>query len=209
MRVVLISILAALLCACTPSNRYVIEGTTSKSEGYYYLCSGYDVVDSAAIVDGKYRFEGEIDSLIPIRNISSTNLSDRWEMTRFAPVILERGTVQVSEDDKSITGGLVVVGTDGNDAIHNFAVKGHQIQVAAENAFSIEEREALGEQYVKLVTKSIERNLDNFAGLYLLSVSGNRFNDEQKERYLNRLSPAMQRTTAAQILREQIKNNNN
>lgn len=209
MRTIVTAVFAALLLtACHTSNRYIIEGTTSKSEGCYYLFRGYDLVDSAVIVDGKYRFEGEIDSLVPTRNISSTNLNDPWLTTRFAPVILDSGTIRVSEDDSSVTGGLVVVGTKGNDAIYNFATKGHQIQEAGEFVFSQEEREKLNREYDKLVTKTIEKNLDNFASLYLLSVSGNRYTDEQKAKYLKRLSPAMKRTTAAEFIRNQINTNN-
>lgn len=200
--------IAALLClcSCTPSTRYVIEGTTAKTEGYYYLFNGYDLADSALITDGKYRFEGEIDSLIPTRNIGSSSLRDRWESTRFTSIILEAGTIRVAEDDSSITGGLVVSGTKGNDAIRNFALKGWDIQQRGEFVFTREQKDKLAEEYNALVTKTIEKNLDNFASLFLLTVSEERFTDEQKADFLDRLSPAMQRTKAAQIMREQLTN---
>lgn len=178
------------------------------NDGYYYLYKGYDLVDSAQVIDGKYRFESEVDTLIPTRNICNMKLNNPWLSPRLATIILDRGTIRVSEDDKSITGGLVVSGTKGNDALRNFAIKGHQIQEAAEYVFIPEQREKLAKEYAKLVTKTIEKNLDNFAGLYLLSVSGDRFSDKQKAKYLNRLSPEMQKTTAAQILRAQIKTDN-
>jgi hypothetical protein len=56
--------------------------------------------------------------------------------------------------------------------------------------------------------QTIEKNLDNFASLYLLSVSGDRFSAEQKAKYLERLSPEMSRTVAAKIIRAQIDTNN-
>ena len=206
---ILALILSILLGACSaPSNHYIIEGTTSMSDGYYYLYKGYDLVDSAQVIDGKYRFESEVDTLIPTRNICNMKLNNPWLSPRLATIILDRGTIRVSEDDKSVTGGLVVSGTKGNDALRNFAIKGHQIQEAAEYVFIPEQREKLAKEYAKLVTKTIEKNLDNFAGLYLLSVSGDRFSDKQKAKYLNRLSPEMQKTTAAQILRAQIKTDN-
>lgn len=201
--------LSALLCSCTPSTRYIIEGTTAKADGsHYYLFNGYELVDSALVTEGKYRFEGEIDSLIPTRNIGSTDLSDRWEMTRFTPIILEAGTIRVEEDDKSITGGLVVSGTKGNNAIRNFAVKGWDIQQRGEFVFSAEQRKALSDEYNELVTKTITKNLDNFASLFLLSVSEDRFTNSQKAEFYDRLSPAMKRTQAAQILKEQLETNN-
>ena len=203
--------IAAILCACTTSNgtHYTIEGTTALADGeHYYLFNGYDIVDSALVTNGKYRFEGEIDSLIPTRNIGSTNLRDRWETTRFTPIILEAGTITVVEDDKSITGGLTVSGTKGNDAIHNFAVKGWDIQQRGEFVLNAEHKKALIEEYNELVTKTITKNLDNFASLFLLSVSQDRYTDEQKAKFLKRLSPAMKRTTAAQMLKEQLETNN-
>lgn len=211
MRAIYTSILGliVLFCSCTPSTRYIIEGTTAKADGeHYYLFKGYELVDSALISDGKYRFEGEIDSLVPTRNIGSTNLSDRWEMTRFTPIILEAGTIRVAEDDKSITGGLVVSGTKGNEAIRNFALKGWEIQQRGEFVFNIEQKKALAEEYNELVTKTITKNLNNFASLFLLSASGDRFTDSQKAEFLDRLSPAMKRTTAAEMLREEIETNN-
>lgn len=206
---ILALILSILFGACSaPSDHYIIEGTTSQSEGYYYLYKGYELVDSAQIVNGKYHFEGQIDALIPTRNISSAKLNNPWIAPRFASIILERGVIKVADDDSSVTGGLTVGGTKGNSALHNFAVKGNEIQQAAEYAFLPEQREELAEQYAKLVTKTIERNFDNFASLYLLSASGDRYSDSQMAEYLDRLSPAMQRTTAAQILRERILTDN-
>ena len=196
--------LTLLLCSCSGGNRYIIEGSTAQTDGYYYLFRGYDLVDSAEVVAGRYRFEGEIDSLIPVRNVASTNLKDLGVTTRFTQVILEPGTIKVVEDDNSPTGGLVVSGTKGNDAIHNFAVKGLQIQEALEFVFTREQREYYAEQYNELVVKTIERNLKNFASLYMLTISGDRFTDEQKLQYLNRMSPSMQRTTAAVNLREKL-----
>ena len=196
--------LTLLLCSCSGGNRYVIEGTTAQSGGYYYLFKGYDLVDSAEVVAGCYRFEGEIDSLIPVRNVASTNLKDMSVTTRFAQVILEAGTIKVVEDDNSPTGGLVVSGTKANDAIYNFAVKGSQIQQSLEFVYSREQREEYAKQYNKLVVKTIERNLKNFASIYMLSISGGRFTDEQKLKYLNSMAPSVQRTMAAENLREKL-----
>ena len=196
---------ALMLCSCTPtSNRYIIEGSTSKTDGYYYLFSGYDVVDSAEIVSGHYRFEGDIDSLIPIRNIGSTSLRDVYASTRFTPIILEAGTVVVTEDDNSPTGGLVVSGTKGNNALRNFVIEGMKLQQRGDNAFTLEERKAVNSAYDALVERTIRKNLNNFASVYLLTLSGNRFTAEQKEAFISRLSPAMQRTKAVKDLKSNL-----
>lgn len=202
----LIITIALLLCACTPNgNRYIIEGSTSKADGeFYYLFSGYDVVDSAEIISGRYRFEGVVDSLIPMRNIGSTNLIDRYATTRFTPIILEAGTITVAEDDNSPTGGLVVGGTEGNNALRQFVINGVALQEQGKNAFSSEERVAINNAYDELVDKTIRRNLSNFTSVYLLTLSGNRYTAEQKEKFISRLSPAMQQTKAAVELKRSL-----
>lgn len=198
--------IALLLCSCGSSgNRYIIEGSTSKSDGeYYYLFSGMDVVDSAVVTAGHYHFEGVVDSLIPIRNIGSTNLSDPYKMTRFTPVILESGTVTVIEDDNSPTGGLVVSGTKGNNALRQFVIKGTELQERGKEAFSAEERMAVNSAYDELVDKTIRKNLNNFTSVYLLTLSGERYTAEQKQRFISRLSPAMQQTKAAVELKRSL-----
>lgn len=202
----IIIVFALLLTACAPtSNTYIIEGSTSKADGeFYYLFSGYDVVDSAVVTAGHYRFEGVVDSLIPMRNIGSTNLVDRFEITRFTPVILEAGTITVAEDDNSPTGGLVIGGTKGNNALRNFVVKGMELQERGKEAFSSEERKAINNAYEELVRKSINRNLDNFASVYLFTLSSNSYSPEQKEKFISRLSPAMQKTKAIEELKRSL-----
>ena len=200
--------LALLLCSCSSNgNRYVIEGTTAQS-GPYYLYRGYEIVDSAEVVNGHYRFEGEVDSLVPVRNISSGNIRKMEGTARFAPLILEAGTITVAEDDNSPTGGLTVGGTRANKAIHNFAIKGMEIQQASDFVFSREEREQLMERYNKLVVNTIERNLNNFASLYMLIISEDRFTAEQKAAYFNRMPKHIQQTEAGQSIKNELQTNN-
>ena len=205
MKVIIIALLL-LFTACAPtSNTYVIEGSTSKADGeYYYLFSGYDIVDSAEVTSGRYRFEGEVDSLIPMRNIGSTNLVDRFAITRFTPVILEAGTISVTEDDNSPTGGLVVSGTKGNNALRQFVIKGMELQERGKEAFSSEERKAVSDAYEELVRKSINRNLDNFTSVYLFTISSEQYSAEQIEKFISRLSPAMQKTKAIEELKKSL-----
>ena len=125
-------------------------------------------------------------------------------MTRFTPVILESGTVTVIEDDNSPTGGLVVSGTKGNNALRQFVIKGIELQERGKEAFSAEERMAVNSAYDELVDKTIRKNLNNFTSVYLLTVSGERYTAEQKQRFISRLSPAMQQTKAAVELKRSL-----
>lgn len=203
--IILALTLLFISCSSNSDGRFVIEGQTSELDGkYYYLLDELKVLDSAKIENGRYRFEGLIDSIAPLRNISSTDCSSPLITTRFTYVVLEEGTIHVKEDDNSPTGGLVVYGTDANDALNNFAVKGSQIREKLKFATSKEERTAIMEEYSTLVEKTIENNLDNYAGVQLLSVSGSRFSNMQKTKYLNRLSKEMKKTRAAKaLIREQ------
>ena len=119
-------------------------------------------------------------------------------------MILEAGTITVAEDDNSPTGGLVIGGTKGNNALRNFVIKGMELQERGKEAFSSEERKAINNAYEELVRKSINRNLDNFASVYLFTLSSNSYSPEQKEKFISRLSPAMQKTKAIEELKRSL-----
>jgi uncharacterized circularly permuted ATP-grasp superfamily protein len=110
----------------------------------------------------------------------------------------------VTEDDNSPTGGLVVSGTKGNNALRNFVIEGMKLQQRGDNAFTLEERKVVNSAYDALVERTIRKNLNNFASVYLLTLSGNRFTAEQKEAFISRLSPAMQRTKAVKDLNSNL-----
>lgn len=207
----LIIIVAALLCSCSSQgNRYVIEGTTAKQSGYYYLLDGYNLVDSAKIENGHYRFEGEIDPAMPVRNIASaSNTHDFMNQIRFAQVILEGGTITVTEQDNSATGGLAIRGTKGNDAMYNFAREAMLIQEAIAESFYPENRKKLIEKYEQMLNKTIRKNLDNFASVNLLIASKNRYTVKQRRDFINRMSPQIRQTRTVQALIEELNTNNN
>ena len=161
---------------------------------------------AAEIVDGKYHFEGEIDSLRPVLNIGSTNLSDPNATTRFMQIVLEPGTTRVAEDNNSPTGGLRISGTKGNEALYNFAVEGMAIQEGIKHSYTREMKERYFEQYEALLLKTIKRNCDNYTGVTMLLQSGERFPAELREKLYNRLSKRMKQTSAAQQIAKQLEN---
>lgn len=203
MRVIL-AIVALFAVSCSSNTgRYIIEGTTF-NKGYYYLSDGHRVVDSALIVDGHYRFEGEVDSLVPIRYLASTSLRNPMEIARVTQVILESGTISVSEDDESPTGGLIVSGTDGNDALRQFTIEGMKLRAEMRDTRDMKDRETVMERYDALVAKVISKNCSNYTGTLLLSISKERFSKEQRAKFYKKLSPAMKKTLAAQQVYEQL-----
>ncbi len=198
-----IFVAALLLASCGHSDRYIIEGTTSLQDGYYYLLNGNkDIVDSAAVVNGKYRFEGKIDSLLPVKNIASTSMRDPLAKTRFAQIFFEGKKISICEDDNSPTGGLIIKGSKANMAIYDFVVEAKRIQETIRKADDKQVRAEAMQEYIALVRTTIEQNLDNFASLYLLIFNGNRFTKEEHAGFLSRLSPAMCKTNAAKMLKQ-------
>lgn len=208
---ILALILTLLFGGCNrDANSYLIEGTTAKQSGYYYLLEGYNIVDSAEVVNGHYRFEGQIDTRVPVRNIASASSAiEVVGNTRFAQVILEGGTIGVSEDDYSPTGGLKVVGTKGNEAMYNFAVEAMALQEQIRDCFDNTTRKRLMTRYEKLVDRTIRRNLDNYAGVNLLMASGGRYSTEQRREFIERMSSSMRQTEAVENMIENLNTNNN
>ena len=147
---------------------------------------------------------------MPVRNIASaSNTHDFMNQIRFAQVILEGGTITVTEQDNSATGGLAIRGTKGNDAMYNFAREAMLIQEAIAESFYPENRKKLIEKYEQMLNKTIRKNLDNFASVNLLIASQNRYTVEQRLDIINRMSPQMRETRTVKALIEKLNTNNN
>ena len=58
MKKTLIFAAALLACACS-TDKYTIQGNIEGAEGYLYLSNGETVVDSTAVKEGAFRFEGK------------------------------------------------------------------------------------------------------------------------------------------------------
>ncbi len=163
MKKIFILAVAALLGSCTANApRYVIEGEAS--EGTYYLIVDKDVVDSAIVENGKFRFEGEIPAT-PVCNVA--NARDFKSATSMALVILESGTISVKNTD----GGLQVSGTPANDANTTYSAASKALREEYRNPETSEERrKAIAEtEYDQLTRTTYEANRTNYFGAMLLS----------------------------------------
>lgn len=198
-----IIILALLLCVgCSQNHNYIIEGTTSQ-DGYYYLFTESELVDSAAIVDGAYRFEGVVDAKNPMRTIASTRLTNPMDYTRISSLILESGTIEVAEVNNEIVGGLQVSGTPANDAILEFTIEALELQRELDSSVG-EQRRVVMQQYNNLVERTIKRNRDNFASVVMLMAGRSRYSDDQFMEQIDRLSQDMRNTDAVQLMISEI-----
>lgn len=178
MKKILILAAAAVLCSCGNKNKYVIEGQAP--EGTFYLYADQQVVDSAIVKNGKFRFKGVVPEE-PVRNLANAGTPEN--ITSMAYVILEPGTISVRENPE-MPGRPIVTGTPANDAkaAYDAANKALIEEFRNENTTD-ERRNAIKEEYNQLPRTTIEQNRNNYFGIILLNqlayeLSGQELLDE-------------------------------
>lgn len=102
------------LCGCN-SNRYTIEGRIEGLEGKVYLFSADELLDSAKVRNGTFRFKGTAEAP-EIRFLSG---SDNDGNAFSAMLTLEPGAIRV-ESDPEIPGRIIVTGTPTNATREEF-----------------------------------------------------------------------------------------
>ncbi len=189
MKKILIWAVATILSSCsTDTPRYVIEGEASG--GTYYLFVDRQVVDSAVVENGKFRFEGEIPAS-PVCNVA--NAADLANASHTALVILESGIISIKESSEAAD-GLQVSGTPANDANATYSAAAKALREEFRNPETSEERrKAIAEtEYDQLTRTTYEANRTNYFGAIMLSrmsyeLSGQEILDE-----IAKFSPEMQ-----------------
>ncbi len=195
----------SIFAACTQNKKYTIEGTVSQAElegTNVYLQEMTDSamlsVDSALIVDGKFRFKGEVE--VPVlRFVAFEKIKGKEkEIPSRAPLLLEPGKIVVKQDSL-----LAVTGTPVNDEYHNF--KTQQLELTnklreinrqyrdAKAAGTLDEelQNDLEETYDKISDEQAEHtysfvksNINNEFGLFLFRSSYSMFSPEQQKELL-------------------------
>lgn len=106
------------LCMCIGCSKYVVEGDVERLEGMVYLFAGDKLLDSAAVVDHKFRFEGKVQRNSRSRFI----LSDRADgpAQQFGAAFYpEKGVIKVENAPEDVTQyfpqAVYVYGTPGNN----------------------------------------------------------------------------------------------
>lgn len=163
MKKILILAAAAALCACAGKNRYVIEGSAEELAGTVYL---YDternLLDSAAVENGAFRFEGTVETpALVFVSDSRDNAPASFARMLF----LEPGTIVISADpDQRVSG------TPANDANYAYRQAGQAlIQEYRAEETSDERREAIEKEYDELTRTTMEANRGNYFGAQLLA----------------------------------------
>lgn len=180
----LISVLVLASCA----SGYTIEGSSTvvMLDGkmlYIKVPSGDRMVkvDSAEVIHGLFRMEGEFDSTV----LASLYMDDRSIM----PLVMENGDIRINIDDVRAT----VSGTPLNEKLYAFVAQKNILDDRAYEAERMEsrlimdgmpmekvevevakEREAISKEMDKLVKGFIQENYENVLGpgIFMMMCSG-------------------------------------
>ena len=158
-----------------------------------------NILDSAAVANGVFRFEGVAEK--PQAAILRDARDDG--ATFGAMLILEPGTINVTDDAQNPY-RKKVTGTPANDASDAYATAGSALVQEFRNPETTAEcREAIEQEYEQLTRTVLDQNRDNLFGVMLLSqqlgyeLSGQELLDE-----IAKFPAEMQQTDALVRLKE-------
>lgn len=124
-----------------------------------------NILDSAAVTNGVFRFEGVAEK--PQTAILRDARDDG--ATFGAMLILEPGTINVTDDAQNPY-RKKVTGTPANDASDAYATAGSALVQEFRNPeTTAERREAIEQEYEQLTRTVLDQNRDNLFGVMLLS----------------------------------------
>ncbi len=166
MKKILMLATAAALCACGGKNAYTIDGNVAGLEGTVYLLDAErNAVDSTAVTDGTFRFEGTVEE--PAVRYLTDN-------TGFAPasfaamLILEPGTIAVADNAEG--SGTKITGTPSNDAAAAYEAAAAALVTEYRNPETTDERrDAIEQEYEALTRTAATENRTNYFGAMILA----------------------------------------
>ena len=166
MKKILMLATAAALCACGGKNAYMIDGNVAGLEGTVYLLDAErTAVDSTAVTDGTFRFEGTVEE--PAVRYLTDN-------TGFAPasfaamLILEPGTISVADNAEGSS--TKITGTPSNDAAAAYEAAAAALVTEYRNPETTDERrDAIEQEYEALTRTAATENRTNYFGAMILA----------------------------------------
>lgn len=200
MKKTLILAAAVALAACN-SQKYTIQGNIDGLDGTVYLLDEQEnVVDSAAVKSGAFRFTGTAEQP-GIRFVTDSYGENPG--TFGALLILEPGDIRIADDQEN-PNRKVVTGTPANDANADYSRAGSAlVGEFRDSATTDERREAIQKEYDSLSNAAVEANRDNYFGVLLLAQQlGYELSGEELLEEIALFSPEMQRTEAMVKLKE-------
>lgn len=199
---ILSATVALLLAACNSQPRYVVQGDIEGLEGTLYLMKGDSLVDSAAVVGGKFRFEGSAARPDMLYLLDSREGNpDKLAMQ----LIVEPGTLVVAgEGDPTV---YRATGTPSNDAFAAYDRKSRAlIEEYREEGTTDERRGQIEEEFNGLGEKAREENSGNYFGAMLLADQAYDLSGQEILDAIATFSPEMQQTELLAKLSETAQN---
>lgn len=165
-KILILAAAAAVLCSCGSKNKYAVEGSVKGANATVYLFDEENnIIDSAAVKEGAFRFEGVADA----PKVAILRDARDEDATFGAMLILEPGTIQVADVAESPYRKRVT-GTPANDASDAYATAGNALVTEFRNPDTTpDRREVIEKEYEELTRKAMEENRSNLFGAMLLA----------------------------------------
>lgn len=191
-KILLFAAVALMMCGCGKKNSYTIDGEVTGLTGTVVLMNdqGEDIAE-APVKDGRFTIKGTADE--PSFALLSSNGQP------LAMLFLEPGKIKVKG---AINEELQVSGTKSNDNNSAFTTQQYAIMERFYGASSEEERQAVADEMQTAVENTMNANLDNYFGLYLLTNLVNTWSGDEIIAKLDEFTPAMQNTSLAGEIRQ-------
>lgn len=165
-KILILAAAAAVLCSCGSKNKYAVEGSVKGANATVYLFDEENnIIDSAAVKEGAFRFEGVADApkVVILRDARDE------DATFGAMVILEPGTIQVADVEDSPYRKRVT-GTPANDASEAYTLAMNALRDEFRKPeTTAERREALEQEAEQLARTAVDQNRTNLFGAMLLA----------------------------------------
>lgn len=180
---------AAVLAGCSSQPKYVLSGEIEGLEGMVYLRDRNEMIDSAVVENGAFRFEG-VAGQPRVAYLYDHREPAAAQMRVF--VILEQGAMQVASEEEQ-EGRYKVTGSPANDAMA--AYNAQRIELLREyrdEATTDERREQIIEEVSEQNESAVKENGDNLFGVLLLQDLLYEKSASEMQELIDGFSPAMQ-----------------
>lgn len=195
MKKMLFAVLAtAALISCTSQPKYTITGMVDQAETIY-LIKGNTVIDSAAVVEGRFEIKGLYTE--PMLAYVADNQNLRAATVR-AQIFIEQGEMVCA---KNAHEEYIVTGTPANDAntelINAITPLGEEFNTA-----TAERRAAIMEEYEAVKEAAYEANKTNLLGVELLRDKSYSMSGVELQEAIAALAPELQQLETVKRLAE-------
>lgn len=180
---------AAVLAGCSSQPKYVLSGEIEGLEGMVYLRDRNEMIDSAVVENGAFRFEGVAEQP-RVAYLYDHREPAAAQMRVF--VILEQGAMQVASEEEQ-EDRYEVTGSPANDAMAAYNAQHLELlKEYRDEATTDERREQIIEEVSEQNESAVKENGDNLFGVLLLQDLLYEKSASEMQELIDGFSPAMQ-----------------